>query len=1359
MTESLILRYAIICLVLVMYGVPAFGQSTCDTDRSCTGNALLFPGGDFDYVDVFNSAALGRIDASNAMSVTLWANVSRQSGVQQFIGGVWGPRTDRDDRWLLYIDESDSLTFELSNGSTNFGRFDNTVLKTPVLYGAWLHIAAMWDGATQEVRLYIDGQLAAAGRNPDYPIAALRSTVSYLQFGSFNGMTNDPTRTKPLTGQLDEIRIWDRILTESELRCGRFSSLTGSEPGLILYFRCNESGGDVLCDASRFNGRGNRRGALRFVPATRVVPQSVFIAPQSFSFPLGCVSDTTLTITLTDTSACSQQVTLSLSGRDASSFTLGTSSLTLQQNQPVVVQLRTNIRITGTIRADLTIRPLNSCNPVTVIPISITRDTELGVSPGRVVFDTLFGCIDKLTSDTTVRLCNSSGTPLTVTALGLTSPAFSALPAGWSLPLTLQPGDCRDVLLRFAPSDTGSYFDTLRIVSTDPCPGSGLIPLFGRSVQIARTTIASADFDRPDIPCRRSLNLTEEFFLRNMSGENYTVEAIEFSTPEFSSPTTMPFTARPNTAYRMYIRFRSSVEGVYTDTARIRINFRGCIVYRSIPVRGRIVELRLAARDTLVDFGNVVVGRTQMLPVTLDNNGNDARDIFMYLSSGRAFSVAGGNRFTLNSASSSTVNVTFRPLSAAFFRDTLNFQDVGCQTITRVIVQGNGIDGSLIFSPGYLQAGNVINCRCRQDTVTVTNNSGAPLTLRSVSIVGSAKFTFLSPFPTTDEVLQPLQQRRYVIQYCPAGAPDFVTERADLLFDTDGPDGQLRMLLTGTNIEPKLTIDASTDFGDVEVGSNLTMVLRITNPSPTPVVVENIPPLPAGFTVISAVPPVGSALQYRDTMLVTVQFAPANNIVYSGPISATSTDPCAVNVSGSLRGRGIIVPLFVPWSTIVFSEATRCDSVLRIIGLVNDGSVPIRIDSIWITGPDSMAFTWSGRTFSGLPPRDTPPHSADSIDLYFHPRRSPSVQTQAQLHIIATTRLGPQLFTINLVGGRIEQFIPNLASVVFPSTPVLNIAGPVNVSFQNPSYLETLFIDSVSFIPDQGVFSYAGTLPLVIPPRQSRGISFGFRPRAAVDYSARIRLVTRVGCIEVDTTLSITGSGYTPPWLVTLCIDSTIVANIGDVLRLPVMLNRDIPQNPLDVDIFVSFHRRALQYLGFEPVYTTAGSRDTLRSDGVKISIPANQNVKAGPIGYISFRVAASDSMQFLLRTDSIGFASDSVLFIALFGDGCFNSVTINPHCGINRLAFSANRYMLGANYPNPAVAQTSIEFETLENTHVRIVLRDAAGRIVAVLTDGFYQHGRYVVHLDTSALPVGVYSYVMTTANFNAVRTLIIVR
>jgi hypothetical protein len=132
-----------------------------------------------------------------------------------------------------------------------------------------------------------------------------------------------------------------------------------------------------------------------------------------------------------------------------------------------------------------------------------------------------------------------------VTSLLTAVAAFSASPAGgWTLPVTLQPGDCRDVLVRFAPADTGSYFDTLRIASDDICPGSGMVPLSGRKVDIARLTLSSINFDRPNLPCRRSLNLAEEFYLTNRTNEDFIVEDIEFTNPVFSTPTTLPFNAR-----------------------------------------------------------------------------------------------------------------------------------------------------------------------------------------------------------------------------------------------------------------------------------------------------------------------------------------------------------------------------------------------------------------------------------------------------------------------------------------------------------------------------------------------------------------------------------------------------------------------------------------------------------------------------------------------------------------------------------------------------------------------------------------------------------------------------------------------
>ena len=52
--SSLRISLFVFALVLLLTG-EARTQSTCDSDTSCIGNALLFPGGVLDYVDVFNT--------------------------------------------------------------------------------------------------------------------------------------------------------------------------------------------------------------------------------------------------------------------------------------------------------------------------------------------------------------------------------------------------------------------------------------------------------------------------------------------------------------------------------------------------------------------------------------------------------------------------------------------------------------------------------------------------------------------------------------------------------------------------------------------------------------------------------------------------------------------------------------------------------------------------------------------------------------------------------------------------------------------------------------------------------------------------------------------------------------------------------------------------------------------------------------------------------------------------------------------------------------------------------------------------------------------------------------------------------
>lgn len=110
--------------------------------------------------------------------------------------------------------------------------------------GAWHHIAGTYDGSV--FALYIDGaRVASVARS-----GTLATNSTTLTLG------NKTTLDRPLDGELDEVRIWRRALTQAQLQAGSEAELTGSELDLVAYYRADESGGQTLTDLSSTAAHG-----------------------------------------------------------------------------------------------------------------------------------------------------------------------------------------------------------------------------------------------------------------------------------------------------------------------------------------------------------------------------------------------------------------------------------------------------------------------------------------------------------------------------------------------------------------------------------------------------------------------------------------------------------------------------------------------------------------------------------------------------------------------------------------------------------------------------------------------------------------------------------------------------------------------------------------------------------------------------------------------------------------------------------------------------------------------------------------------------------------------------------------------
>jgi hypothetical protein len=120
--------------------------------------------------------------------------------------------------------------------------------------GAWHHIAMTLDPGPQELRLFVDG-LEVAARSGLGPLTRGE--------GSFH-ILNSPVAGTSLQGLVDEVRVYDHVLSSSELTelgapvptTGRTVAppLTGDEPGLLVGFRFDDAGLTAEDFAARLDG-------------------------------------------------------------------------------------------------------------------------------------------------------------------------------------------------------------------------------------------------------------------------------------------------------------------------------------------------------------------------------------------------------------------------------------------------------------------------------------------------------------------------------------------------------------------------------------------------------------------------------------------------------------------------------------------------------------------------------------------------------------------------------------------------------------------------------------------------------------------------------------------------------------------------------------------------------------------------------------------------------------------------------------------------------------------------------------------------------------------------------------------------
>jgi len=217
---------------------PCSGDGDCP-DVLCDGQRCVTPAG---FALQFSGRHVVRVAPGpiDDLTIEMWLKTKQTVDTDQWYAGAALYQADKpgpaDDFGGAIV--GDKFAFGTGNPDVTASS------KTPINTGEWFHVAATRVKSTGVVRIFVNGALEN--------ILTTGNTMTLADAPSpwIGGVVNGPKVEHPLTGIVDELRVWNIARTGAELSSTMHSKLRGDEPGLIGYWRFDEGVGLVAGDLS-----------------------------------------------------------------------------------------------------------------------------------------------------------------------------------------------------------------------------------------------------------------------------------------------------------------------------------------------------------------------------------------------------------------------------------------------------------------------------------------------------------------------------------------------------------------------------------------------------------------------------------------------------------------------------------------------------------------------------------------------------------------------------------------------------------------------------------------------------------------------------------------------------------------------------------------------------------------------------------------------------------------------------------------------------------------------------------------------------------------------------------------------------
>lgn len=250
----------------------------CQEDHAGSGRAIEFDGVD-DYIEMGN--IYDNIALPITISLWIYLDPSVPSGALPILDSQNGSPTYNG--FSLQVTNSPNLgiTYGDGRGGNNPAFRASKAANVNSITGRWVHVTGVLRNHG-DMDLYFNGR-NVGGNYEGSTTSPMNSNspAETMQVGYHFGNLG---RRLFFQGKMDELRIWNKALTQNEIQKDMCRSLTGNEAGLIGYWNFDETTGNVVKDKSpnHFDGQ-LMGGAQRVYSGAAVGDQSAFLYPTSWT--------------------------------------------------------------------------------------------------------------------------------------------------------------------------------------------------------------------------------------------------------------------------------------------------------------------------------------------------------------------------------------------------------------------------------------------------------------------------------------------------------------------------------------------------------------------------------------------------------------------------------------------------------------------------------------------------------------------------------------------------------------------------------------------------------------------------------------------------------------------------------------------------------------------------------------------------------------------------------------------------------------------------------------------------------------------------------------------------------------------